>query len=50
MSIEELVNTLAALLSELEGVSYNEALFMSRGVVKRNLILEIEWIDSILNK
>lgn len=50
MSIDQLINMLAGLYVELEDITESEALSMARGVVRRALIGEIQWIDDILDK
>lgn len=50
MSIEELINMLAGLYVELEGVAESEARVMARAVARRALISEIQWVDDILDK
>lgn len=50
MSIDQLINMLAGLYAELEDIAESEALSMARGVVRRALIGEIQWVDDILDK
>lgn len=50
MGINELLEMLAGLICELENVSESEARSMARGVVRRALIGEIQWIDDLLDK
>lgn len=50
MSIDQLITMLAGLYAELEDITESEALSMARGVARRALIGEIQWIDDILDK
>lgn len=50
MSIEELIKMLGDLIAELEDISNSEAQSMARGVARRALIGEIQWVDDILDK
>jgi len=50
LSIEDLIGILAGLICELEEIGEKEALSMAKGVVRRALIGEIEWVDHILDK
>lgn len=49
-TVEQLIGILGDLISELEGVEESEAISMARGVAKRALISEIQWIDDLLDK
>lgn len=50
MSIDQLITMLAGLYAELEDITESEALSMARGVVRRALIGEIQWVDDMLDK
>lgn len=50
MNIDQLINMLTGLYVELEDITESEALSMARGVVRRALIGEIQWVDDMLDK
>lgn len=50
MGLNELIDMLASLISELEGVTVSEARSMAKGVARRAIIEEIQWVDNILDK